>query len=144
MHWETRLFLPRERLAVIEKEMHAMTYGFFAPLFFVWIGSELNIQYLVAYPLLVLLVVTVSNGGKLISSYIVARKHLGTKGSILLGIGLSVRFSTSIIIVQFLFDNGVINAELFSIIVASSIVFKFIVPALFSQLLVRWKFAKVH
>lgn len=137
-----RIFLPKKRLAAIESEIKTMTYGLFAPLFFVWVGAELNVEYLVAFPLLILLVVAASKGAKLLGSYIAARRELGTKGSILLGIGLSIRFSTSIIIIKFLFDNGVIGSDIFTVIVASSIVFKFIVPVLFSQLLTRWGFAK--
>ncbi len=135
-----RLFIPDKQLEFVEKELRALTYGLFAPLFFVWIGAELDINYLLSYPLLILLVVGVSNGAKLLGSYIVGRKELGVKGSVLLGIGLSVRFSTSIVIIRFLFDNNVIGADIYSVIVASSIVFKFIVPVLFSQLIVRWKF----
>ena len=89
------------------------------------------------------MVVAVSNGAKLLGSYIAAKNELGTKQSILLGIGLSVRFSTSIIIIKILFDNGLVGADLYSVIIASSIVFKFIVPVLFSNLIVRWKVAGV-
>jgi Kef-type K+ transport system membrane component KefB len=132
-------FLPQQRLEFIESEIRTMCYGFFAPLFFVWVGLSMDINYLFAYPLLVLLIVAVSKGSKLLGSYIIARKELGTKQSILLGIGLSVRFSTSIVIVKILFENNLIGADLYSIIVASSIVFKFIVPVLFANLLVKWE-----
>lgn len=135
-----RIFISDERLEFVENELKALAYGFFAPLFFVWVGAELNIKYLVAYPLLVLLVVAVSNAVKILGSYIAGRKMLGARGSVLLGIGLSVRFSTSIIIVKFLFDNSVIGFDIYSVVVASSIVFKFIVPLLFSWLATRWGF----
>lgn len=136
-----KTFIPEKRLLTIESEVKTMCYGFFAPIFFLWVGLSVDINYLIASPLLVLLVVVVSKGAKLLGSYIAARKELGLKQSILLGIGLSVRFSTSIIIVKILFDNGIIGVDLYSIIIASSIVFKFLVPILFSNLLVRWKVA---
>jgi Kef-type K+ transport system membrane component KefB len=104
-------FLPQQRLEFIESEIRTMCYGFFAPLFFVWVGLSMDINYLIAYPLLVLLIVAVSKGSKLLGSYIIARKELGTKQSILLGIGLSVRFSTSIVIVKILFENNLIGAD---------------------------------
>ena len=83
--------------------------------------------------------VVVSKGAKLLGSYIIGRKELGSKQSILLGIGLSVRFSTSIVIIKILFENEMIGSDLYSIIVASSIVFKFIIPVLFANLIVKWK-----
>ena len=134
-------FLPPERLQMIEKEVHAIGYGLFAPIFFIWAGSDINIGYILSAPLLVLLVIVVTNGAKVFSSYLAAHKRLGARRSILLGIGLSVRFSLSIIIVKILLDNKLIGEELYSVILASSIVFQFIVPIMFSQLLVRWKLA---
>lgn len=136
-----RIFVPDERLQLIESEIKTMCYGFFAPLFFVWVGMSIDITYLISYPLLVLLVVFVSKGSKLIGSYVIARNELGKKQSILLGIGLSVRFSTSIIIIKILFENNLIGSDLYSVIIASSMAFKFIVPILFANLLVRWKVA---
>jgi len=139
-----KTFIPEKRLARVESEIRTMCYGFFAPLFFLGVGITMDVNYLVSYPLLILLVVGVSNGAKLLGSWIIGKKELGTKKSVLLGIGLSVRFSTSIIIIKILLENGLINLDLYSVIVASSIVFKFIIPVLFSNLLVRWRISKVR
>ena len=135
-------FIPESKLKFIKNEIKTMIYGFFAPLFFISVGASIDTNYLVSFPLLILLVVAVSNGAKLLGSYIMAKKELGTKQSVLLGIGLSVRFSTSIILVKILFDNGLIGNKLFSIIIASSIVFTFLVPILFSTLLIKWNITK--
>jgi Kef-type K+ transport system membrane component KefB len=138
-----KTFIPDERIERVKTALKTMCYGFFAPIFFVWVGISLDISYLIAAPLLILLVVGVSKSAKILGSYIIGKKELGTKQSILLGIGLSVRFSTSIIIIKILFENNLVGQDLYSVIVASSIAFKFIVPVLFSNLLVRWKVAKL-
>jgi len=137
-----KTFIPDERIEKVKKSIRTMCYGFFAPIFFVWVGVSLNMKYLIEFPLLVILVVIVANSAKLLGSWIVGRKELGTKQSILLGIGLSIRFSTSIIIIKILFENNLIGSDLYSVIVASSIVFKFIIPVLFSNLLVKWNVVK--
>ncbi len=137
-----KTFVPEKRFKRIESEIKTMCYGFFAPLFFVWAGVTMNMRYLITYPLLILLVLVVSNGAKLLASWIVGRKEFGFKQSILLGIGLSVRFSISIVIVKLLLENGMIGSDLYSIILASSIVFQFAIPLMFSYLLVRWKIAR--
>jgi Ca2+-transporting ATPase len=134
-----KTFIPKNRLKLITSEVRTMSYGFFVPIFFLWVGASMDINYLFKYPLLILLVVIVSKGSKLLGSYLIAHKELGKKESILLGIGLSVRFSTSIIIIKILFEKGLIGTDLYSVIVASTIAFKFIVPALFANLLVKWK-----
>ncbi|RLJ00363.1 MAG: hypothetical protein DRP03_00520 [Candidatus Aenigmatarchaeota archaeon] len=134
-----KTFAPERRLKLIESEIKTMCYGFFAPIFFLWVGVTLDIGYIITYPLLVLLIVIISSGAKLLGSYIIARRELGLRQSILLGIGLSVRFSTSIIVLKILFDNALINVSLYSIIIASSMVFQFLIPLLFSNILARWK-----
>lgn len=137
-----RTFIPDERLKFIENEVRAMCYGFFAPIFFLWVGAGVNLQYLATNPLLVLLVIAVSAGAKLIGSYITTSKELGVKGSLLLGTGLSVRFSTSIIIIKILFNNNLIHIGLYSTLIASTVVFTFVIPLIFTYLLIKWEIAK--
>lgn len=133
-----KTFIPRKRVKVIENEVKAVCYGLFAPIFFLWVGISMDIKYLTTYPFLILLIVVVSSGAKYIGSYIIGRKELGLRQSILLGTGLSVRFSTSIVVIKILFDNNIIENDLYSVIIASSIIFTFIIPVLFSVLLNKW------
>ncbi len=137
-------FIPEKKLQAVEKEIKLVCYGFFAPIFFLWVGTTLNINYLTTYPLLILLIVAVSSIAKLLGGYIMGRKTLGIKKSLLLGLGLSVRFSTSIIIIKILFENGLINDDLYSIVVASSIIFTMIIPVVFSRLLDKWKIHTIN
>jgi len=132
-------FIPFQKKETIEKQVRIITYGLFAPIFFLWVGAEIDFKILLASPLLILLVVAVSKSMKLLGSYIVARKRLGTKKSLILGVALSVRFSTSIIIIKILHDNNLIKDDLFSVIIASSIIFKFIIPVILSHLLKQEK-----
>jgi Kef-type K+ transport system membrane component KefB len=135
-------FMPDNRVKKITSEIKSLCYGFFAPIFFLGVGMTINIKYLLISPLLILLIILVSAGSKIFASYIVGKKELGTKKSILLGIGLSVKFSTSIIIIKILFENNIINSNLYSIIVASSIIFNFLIPFLFSRLILKWNINK--
>ncbi len=138
-----RNLLPKNKLDLIETEIKAISYGLFAPIFFFWVGLSLNVSYLITAPLSVLLLVLVVGATKIIVSLIVARKEFNIRRSILLGVGLSVRFSTSIIIIKILFENNIIDINLYSVIIASSIVFQFLVPILFSNLLVKWEVKKI-
>ncbi|HMB65612.1 MAG TPA: cation:proton antiporter, partial [Patescibacteria group bacterium] len=105
-----RTFIPPERLDMVETEVKTMCYGFFAPIFFLWAGATMDMDYLIAAPLLVLAVIIVTKSAKFLGSFITARKELGTKQSLLLGLGLSARFSTSIVIIKILYENGLIEA----------------------------------
>lgn len=134
-----KTFLPKKRIENIESEMKSLCYGFFAPIFFLSVGLALNINYIISYFWLVLLVFFVAAFSKLIVGYFVGVKKLGKRDAILLGIGLSARFSTSIVIIKLLLDNGIIQEGLYSVIVASSIIFTLLIPILFSNLIVKWK-----
>ena len=133
-----RTFIPQERLEMVETEIRTMCYGFFAPLFFVWAGATMDMNYLIAAPLLILALVAVTKGAKFLGSFVMARKELGVKKSLLLGLGLSARFSTSVIIVKILYENNLIESDLYSVIMASSLIFTFMVPLLFSYFISRW------
>lgn len=137
-----KTFLPEQRVKNIEDEMRSLCYGFFAPIFFLSAGLALNMNYLFKSPLLVLVVFFVAAASKMVASYIFGAKKLGKKDAILLGIGLSVRFSTSIVIIKILLDNNLIKEGLYSVIVASSILFTLIIPVLFSKLISKWKIKK--
>ena len=134
-----RSIIPQERKDLFEKVIRMLCYGFFGPIFFLSVGVELNISYVFASFFIVIALAALTGAIKVISTYLVGRKKLGGRQSILTGIGLSVRFSTSIIVIKILFDSGLIGSKLYSVIVATSIVFKFLVPVLFANLIVRWK-----
>jgi len=116
-----------------------IAYGFFVPIFFVNVGLETDMAFVISAPLLVLLVVAMTKSTKIITSYLIARKTIGAKKSVLLGIGLSAKFSTSIVIITLLLNNGIIPSTLYSTLIGAMILSKFIIPILFSQLLQKWK-----
>ena len=137
-----KTFIPQERLKLVESEIKTMCYGLFAPMFFLWVGVSMNLKYLLTFPLLIVLIVVTGIAAKLFGSYISGKKYLGKKDSILLGIGISVKFSTGIVVMSILLNNSLIDSGLYSVIIASSIVFTFLIPILFSSLLTKRKSSK--
>ncbi len=131
-------FIPEKRLKIVDSEIRTMAYGFFAPIFFLWVGLDTDVIYLLKYPLLVVAVIAIANSTKIITSYVMGRNVLGPKKSLLLGISLTVKFSTSIVIIKLLFERGLIPLTLYSVLVGTTILFKFIVPFLLSTLIKRW------
>lgn len=131
--------IPKKILNFIESEIKALAYGFLAPIFFLWVGIDVNIPYVLKYPFLILLFTTVTYAAKALSSYLMTRKELGIKKSILVGISLCVRLSTSIVIIKLLFSKGLIGTEIYSILIGTQLIFKFVIPFLLSYLITRWK-----
>jgi len=138
-----RTFIPDERLEAIENDVKAVCYGIFAPIFFFWVGLGLNIDYLLENYFLVILTIIISSGAKFLATILFCRKELGMVNSLLLSTGLSVRFSTSIVVMKILYDNGIVADNLYSVIIASSIILTFIVPIVLSQLL-KEHFSEVY
>jgi len=134
-----RNLLSKERIEIIEPYMKAVTYSLFGPIFFLWVGIDADVNYLIQSPLLILLVISVSYFAKILASYLVARRELGKRLAFLMGVALGVRFSTSIVIIKLLFEKGIMESRLYSVLIGSTIAFKFIIPFLLSFLITRWR-----
>ncbi|MFQ5620740.1 MAG: cation:proton antiporter [Candidatus Nanoarchaeia archaeon] len=134
-----RNMLPHKKRELIDAEVRTMAYGFFAPLFFLWVGIDTDVDYLIKYPLLILLFMAVTKSTKIITSYFMGRKILGPKKSIILGVSLCVKFSTSIILIKMLFESNLISQHLYSVFIGTKIAFKFVVPFLLAYLITKWK-----
>ena len=131
-------FISDKRLRLIDNEIKSVTYGIFAPIFFLWIGLSIDINSLQSNLLLIFIVVVVSALAKIIASVMARGNNMNIKESVLLGIGLSVRFSTGIVIVKIFLDSGFIDGQLYSVIIASSVVFTLLIPFVFSKLINTW------
>ena len=134
-----RNFIPKKKWGVIDSEVRTMAYGFFAPMFFLWVGVDTDVSYLIKFPLYVLAVVALTNITKICVSYLVGKKEVGKKKAIIMGISLTVKFSTSIVIIKLLFENGLIPSALYSVLVGATILFQFVVPFVLSYLIKHWR-----
>ncbi|UCB60388.1 MAG: cation:proton antiporter [Candidatus Bathyarchaeota archaeon] len=127
-----RALLPKERLYQNERAVEFLGYIFLSPLFFLSVGASVSIASLLVNPLLIMLIWAVSKNSKIIASFLLFRKLLGTKYSLLLGLGLSVRFSTSLIIIFNLLNSGLISVTLYSVLTATAIFMKPVIIGLYS------------
>jgi len=135
-----RNFLPRDLLEPIENGMKILTFGVFAPIFFFWVGVSMDFLTIFYAPLLTFLIFFAGLFSKLLASFISCRiRGTDSRRALLLGVGLSVRFSTGIVIAQLLFVSGFIDTTLFTALVAASSLSTLTVPIIFSHLLDKWK-----
>ena len=112
----------------VKKIVKTVGFCIFAPFFFTWVGSRISIVYITMFPYLVLAKVGLTKSVKIVGSYIIGRNSLGKIESIIVGSCLSVKFSASVVIFSILLDNGLIGLPLYSVLISSKIVYKFIVP----------------
>lgn len=116
-----RGLLPKERLAENEKAVEFLGYIFLSPLFFLGVGGNVSVTAIAVSPVLIGLIWFVATNSKLLAAYSLFRRKLGAKYSLLLGFGLSVRFSTGLIVQYVLLNSGLITPTLFSALVATAI-----------------------
>lgn len=126
----------RERQAV-ESEVGPL-YAFFAPFFFAAIGIQLDIGALLDGPALLLLtlVTVVAVATKLAGGYLGALS-LGRRDALVVGAGMVPRGEVGIIVAGIGAAEGVIDAELFAIIVGMSVLTTLLAPPALRALLAR-------
>ncbi len=134
-----RELLPKEMLNENEKAINFLGYVFLSPIFFLSIGAKVSLTSLLLSPLLIVLIWSVAKGSKLLGSFLLFHKMLGKKYSLLMGLGLSVRFSTSLIVQCILLNSEFISLTLFSALVATAILMKPIIIGIYSWGLSRGK-----
>jgi Kef-type K+ transport system membrane component KefB len=117
-----RSILPTENFQSDEKAVNFLLYIVLSPMFFLSVGASMSFASIFVYPLLIVIILISTLGAKLSGAYLLFRKMLGRKQSLLLGLGLSVRFSTGLIVQYVLLISGLITLDLYSALVASAVI----------------------
>lgn len=131
-------FIPSKRKELIKNEVKAVCYGLFAPLFLFKVGTTLDVQYLIHNPVFILIIGIATTLITIIATIIISRKELTIREAVMAGLGVSVRFSTSTIIFFVLYQNKLITSDIYSILIATSVVVTFVIPIAFATLVSRW------
>ncbi len=134
-----RQLLPKERLYQNEQAIEFLGYTFLSPFFFLSVGASVSVASIIVSPLMVGLIILVANGSKYLSSVTLFRRLLGFKYASLMGIGLGIRFSTSLVVQFILLKSGLITLDLYSALIAASIVVTPVIIIAYSWALSRGK-----
>ncbi len=112
----------------IEEEVRPL-YAFFPPFFFAFIGIELDLgSLLTGHALWLLAAITVLAAlSKLIPAYLTAR-GLGKREAAIVGVGMIPRGEVGIVVASIGAAEGVVDAELFAVVVGMSVLTTLIAP----------------
>jgi len=131
----------------IEQKMHAITYAFLVPIFFVSIGLEANARE-IAGPTLPFLVVlfVVAVASKLIGAGLGARlSGFTTREALRVGIGMVSRGEVGLIVASIGIREGIIPQEVFSVVVILVLLTTLVTPVLLRAVFPRsWPAQKPH
>lgn len=130
--------LPQE----VHHKLESMAMAVFTPIFFGIAGLKVNILNLLNPQLLLftLLVILIATGGKVIGTYVGARL-IGNSDhwtALCYGIGLNARGAMGIIVATIGLSLGILNQDIFSIIVVMAIATSLMTPPA-----LRWAFKRV-
>jgi len=135
-----RSLMPTENFRSDEKVVNFLGYIVLSPMFFLSVGASMSFTSILVYPLLIVVILLSTFGAKLSGSFLLFRKLLGKKRALLLGLGLSVRFSTGLIVQYFLLISGLITLDLYSGLIASAVVMTPIILVVLPWALCREKY----
>ena len=122
----------------VERTTSALSYGFLAPIFFGYIGLLFVPDAIVENPGLTMAVLAVAVAGKLAGGYIGGRlAGLGTWFAVALGMGLNGRGLIEIVVATLAFNLGLIDSDLFSVLVFMTVVTTVMTPPT-----LKWAFAR--
>jgi len=118
----------------IEEEVRPL-YAFFPPFFFAFIGIELDLGALLGGEELALLatITVLATVTKLVPTYLAAR-GLGRREAAIVGVGMIPRGEVGIVVASIGAAEGVVDAELFGIVVGMSILTTLAPPFLLRRL----------
>ncbi len=120
----------KENFKAIETTTSNMAMGFLAPIFFAGIGLEFNISSIGNIGLL-LSVIAISYASKIIGGYLGGSlAGLDKRVSFTLGVGLNARGIMELVIANIAYKNGLINTEVFSILVIMGVLTTLTTPFL--------------
>lgn len=109
--------------------MYDLAMGFFAPIFFVTVAFELTLDVFTQSLELLVLIVAVAFVSKIAGSWLFALPtKLSSREGFVIGLGMNGRGTVEIVIVSIGLSIGVIDQELFSILVFTAIFTTVLVP----------------
>ncbi|GEM_PF-926828 len=121
------------------KHIHLIAAGFFVPLFFVWVGYQIDLPHIVADPLLsgvlILLAFVSAIGGTLIGIFL-ARKTL--LEGLVVAMAMSTKGGIELAVATLALGAGVISRDVFSALIVMALVTTVISTIFFKYLVLRY------
>ena len=131
--------LPEKFVQQYKKPIFFVGNIFLGPFLFLGLGGAISLNALLTYPLLILIIIAISLLSRLLVSYLLFQKILGKRQSLVMGVGLTAKFSTSMVSENLLFSSGLIAQPLYSAIMSAFIILKPIIVGVFARSLAMIK-----
>jgi monovalent cation:proton antiporter-2 (CPA2) family protein len=119
----------------VETKFHAITYSFFAPIFFVSIGMETQIQSIGKLGLFTILIVIAAIVGKVIGCGLPTKMaKFSIKESLRVGVGMMSRGEVALIVASIALASGILSKDVFSVMIIMILITTLATPVLLRYL----------
>ena len=125
--------LPEKLIQQYKKPIFFVGNMFLGPFFFLSLGGSMSLKALASYPVLIVSIMAISIASRVLVSYLLFHGLLGKRQSVVMGIGLTAKFSTSVISENLLFTLGLVAQPLYTAIMVAYILLKPIIVGVFSR-----------
>jgi len=116
----------------VEGILSGVTLGFLAPIFFVMIGFSVDFGDIWGSVLVLVVLAAVALAGKVLGSYVPARlSGMGSNESMAIGTMMMGKGAMELVFAKLAYDNGIIEKELFSVLVLIAFVSTLLAPIAF-------------
>lgn len=107
----------------IINDVKTIGYGFFIPLFFVWVGTIININSFLTIGLFSVIIIIIAIIGKIFGCGLAAKfSGLNFKESLQIGIGMIPRMEVALIISTYAITNNILTGHIADQILASTLI----------------------
>lgn len=125
------------RSSKIINDVKTIGYGFFIPLFFVWVGSIININSFLTIGLFTIILIIIAIIGKILGCGLGAKiSGLKNTESIQIGIGMIPRMEVALIIATYAISNDIIKGDIADQILASTLILT-IITTIITPILIK-------
>lgn len=132
-------FYIRKQQKLITDMIEVVTFGFFAPFFYIWIGFNVDLSIFTKYPFFILFFLVFLIFSKLFGSMIGNKLSDGKlKDGLLMGFAMNTKGGVEIVILSLALTSNVINLDLFSLLISVSFVATIISPIIFEYLVKKY------
>ena len=126
------------RMNKISHSIHMISFGFLIPLFFVSVGMNTNINAISSNLFLVIVFIAIDIIGTLAGTIIGVLLSKGTfREGMIVGWGVIPKGDTEIVIATLALNGGLINIEVFTVIITVALFSTFLAPIVFKLLVKR-------
>ncbi|MBI2147901.1 cation:proton antiporter [Candidatus Woesearchaeota archaeon] len=124
----------------IARSIHIVAFGFLIPMFFIWIGLNTNLSHFVQYFWFILLLALIATVGTVGGTAIaLCLNKVPWKEVVTFGWGLNPKGDLELVIAALALKAGIIAGEIFTALVAMSLITTIISPIIFKRRVQRHK-----